>query len=116
MSLALVDLRALPEGQREIEMKRLAIEEARRPFDLARGPLLRATLLRLNEQEYVGLLTMHHIISDGWSIGILIRELAIFYEAFSSEDPPHCPNCRFSTRTLRLGSDIGCRARCWMFS
>jgi len=91
VALAQVDLRTLPETEREIEMKRLAVEEARRPFDLACGPLLRVTLLRLDEEEYVGLLTMHHIISDGWSIGILIREMAIFYEAFSSGKPTSLP-------------------------
>ena len=73
----------MPESEREAEVGRLAIEEAQRPFDLARGPLLRVTLLRLGEEEHVGLLTMHHIVSDGWSTGILIREMAVLYEAFS---------------------------------
>ena len=77
-------LRKLSENEREIEVQRLAAEEARRPFDLARGPLLRITLLRLGEEEHVGLLTMHHIVSDGRSTGILIREMAVLYEAFSA--------------------------------
>ena len=76
-----VDLSALPEAAREAEAPRLAGEEARRPFDLARGPLLRAALLRLAEQEHVLLLTMHHIVSDGWSMGVLVRELAALYDA-----------------------------------
>ena len=79
-----VNLQELPESEREAEVRRLAIEEAQRPFYLARGPLLRVTLLRLAEEEHVGLLTMHHTVSDGWSTGILIREMAVLYEAFSS--------------------------------
>ena len=84
VTLELVDLRDLSETSRETEVQRLAVAEARRPFDLAKGPLLRASLLQLHEQEYVGLLTMHHIVADGWSTGVLIREMAVLYEAFSS--------------------------------
>jgi amino acid adenylation domain-containing protein len=84
VTLALVDLRALSEADRETEVQRLAISEARCPFDLTKGPLLRASLLQLGEQEYVGLLTMHHIVADGWSSGVLIREMAVLYQAFSS--------------------------------
>jgi len=87
VTLALVDLWALSEADRETEVLRLAIEESRRPFDLAKGPLLRASLLQLGEQEYVGLLTMHHIVADGWSSGVLIREMAVLYHAFSSGKP-----------------------------
>jgi amino acid adenylation domain-containing protein len=64
--------------------QRLLTEEARRAFDLTRGPLLRAVLLRLSEAEHILLLTMHHIVSDGWSIGVLIRELTTLYEAIST--------------------------------
>ena len=56
--------------------------EAQRPFDLSQGPLVRVTVLRLGDEEHVGLLTMHHIVSDGWSTGILIREMAMLYVAF----------------------------------
>lgn len=77
-----IDLSALSEHERAAESQRLAREEANRPFDLTTGPLLRATLVRITEQEHVLLLTMHHIISDGWSIGILVREIAELYEAF----------------------------------
>ena len=79
----MVNLQELSESEREAEVQRLVIEEAQLPFNLARGPLLRITLLRLAEEEHVGLLTMHHIVSDGWSTGILIREMAVLYEAFS---------------------------------
>jgi acyl carrier protein len=77
LTLPLVDLHELPEKDRETEVQRLVANEARRPFDLAEGPLIRATVLRLDENEHVGLLTMHHIVSDGWSTGILIREIEV---------------------------------------
>ncbi len=91
LTLPIVDLRELPETEREAEVQRLATNEAQRPFDLAQGPLVRATVLRLGENEHVGLLTMHHIVSDGWSTGILIREMAILYEAFCSGRPTSLP-------------------------
>ncbi|MFP2928166.1 amino acid adenylation domain-containing protein [Pyxidicoccus sp. 3LG] len=75
------DLRVLPEDVREQEARRLEAEEARRPFDLSRGPLLRAMLLRVQDSEYLLLLTMHHIISDGWSMGVLVREVVAHYVA-----------------------------------
>ena len=85
------DLSAMPEGQREVKAKQLASEEASRPFDLVTGPLLRATLLRLKPEDHILLLTMHHIISDGWSMGILYRELSVLYEAFSKGKPSPLP-------------------------
>jgi amino acid adenylation domain-containing protein len=91
LSLAVTDLRHLPADTREAEARRLAREEAGLPFDLARGPLLRASLLKLGEREHVLLLTLHHIISDGWSMGVLIREMAALYEAFSSGQPSPLP-------------------------
>ena len=94
LALPVADLRELPEAERETEVRRLHTEEAQQPFDLAQGPLLRVTLLRLGEEEHVLLLTMHHIVSDGWSMGIINRELSVLYEAFSAgksspfSDPP----------------------------
>ncbi len=82
VALPVVDLRGLPAADREAG--RLTQAEARRPFDLARGPLIRATLLRLAADEHVLLLTLHHIIADGWSVGILVRELSALYTAFSA--------------------------------
>ncbi|HEX8559851.1 MAG TPA: amino acid adenylation domain-containing protein, partial [Pyrinomonadaceae bacterium] len=81
---ALMDLSALPATEREAEAARLAEEEVGRPFDLGAGPLLRALLLRLGAEEHVLLLTAHHIISDGWSQGVLIGELGVLYEAFAA--------------------------------
>ncbi|WP_365731752.1 amino acid adenylation domain-containing protein [Ramlibacter sp.] len=77
--LPLVDLGALPRTEREAEAARLAHEEAQAPFDLARGPLLRQKLLRLAPEEHVLLVTMHHIVSDGWSMSVLVREVAALY-------------------------------------
>jgi amino acid adenylation domain-containing protein len=86
-----VDLRSIPQEQRQAEMERLAQEEARRPFDLARGPLYRARLFRVGEQSFVLVLTIHHIVSDGWSMGVLFRELKHLYEAYLHEKPPSLP-------------------------
>jgi amino acid adenylation domain-containing protein len=83
LDLPLTDLSQLPPEQREAEMRRLAATEAHHLFDLTRVPLLRARLLRVAAGEYALLLTLHHIISDGWSIGILLREMQTLYAAFS---------------------------------
>jgi amino acid adenylation domain-containing protein len=83
VELPVTDLTHLPEDEREAEALRLAGEEARSPFDLARGPLLRARLLRLSDEEHVALFTMHHIICDGWSAGVLVREVAALYGAYA---------------------------------
>jgi amino acid adenylation domain-containing protein len=93
-SLLVVDLASLPDAAREGEAQRLATEDANRPFDLARGPLLRATLLRLDERAHVLLLNMHHVVSDGWSIGVLTTELSALYEAFSAGRPSPLPELR----------------------
>ncbi|WP_444546333.1 non-ribosomal peptide synthase/polyketide synthase [Archangium lansingense] len=91
LAFTVVELSALPEAGREAEAKRRAEEEAQRPFELERGPLLRTTLLRLSEREHVLVLVMHHIVSDGWSMGILVRELAGLYEAYSRGKPSPLP-------------------------
>jgi amino acid adenylation domain-containing protein len=79
-----VDLRALSPESREVETRRLAAEDAARPFDLARGPLLRTTLVRSGVGEHALLVNMHHVVSDGWSMGVLFRELSVLYEAFAA--------------------------------
>ncbi len=93
-SLPVVDLRALPGGEREAEAERLASEEARLGFDLQRGPLLRAKLLRTDTELFVLLITMHHIISDGWSVGLITDEMGWIYETLVSPNiapPPELP-------------------------
>jgi amino acid adenylation domain-containing protein/non-ribosomal peptide synthase protein (TIGR01720 family) len=85
--LGRVELSGLPVDAREAEVHRLAEREAREPFSLADGPLVRTTLLRLDADEHVLLLTMHHIVTDGWSTSIFVRELAALYGALSRGEP-----------------------------
>jgi hypothetical protein len=84
LPLPLTDLRSRPPAEREAEARRLATEEACRPFDLTRGPLFRAFLVRLDEDEHVLVLNVHHIVADGWSMGVFTHELAVLYGAFRS--------------------------------
>jgi acyl carrier protein len=91
LKIPIVDLQVLPETERDAEVLRLAAKETQLPFDLARGPLLRVTLLKLGLSEHVLLLTMHHIVSDAWSDGVFIRELAALYEAFCAGQPSPLP-------------------------
>ncbi len=86
------DLRNVPESQREPEAQLLLANEAGKPFYVEGGPLFRATLLLLSGEEHILLLTIHHIISDGWSIGILMRELIELYEAFADNRPSMLPD------------------------
>ena len=81
------DLRGVPQGSRQAEADRAAELEAREPFSLALGPLLRARLLRLSEDEHILLITIHHIVSDGWSIGLITDELGPIYEAYLEGRP-----------------------------
>lgn len=92
VTLVVSDLSALDDDERAREIDRITQDTARRPFDLAAGPLLRARLLRLGESqtgedEHVLLFTLHHIISDGWSATVLVREVTALYEAFCAAHP-----------------------------
>ena len=89
--LTRVDLSHLDPADRVAEARRLADLEARRPFDLARGPLVRGSLLSLDAADHALLLTMHHIITDGWSFGIAAAELSALYEAFRAGNPSPLP-------------------------
>ncbi|MFL6196329.1 MAG: non-ribosomal peptide synthase/polyketide synthase [Thermoanaerobaculia bacterium] len=91
LALPVIDLGGLAEEARHAEAVSLTRSEAKRPFHLVEGPLLRASLLRLGEEGHRLLLTMHHIVSDGWSIEILLRELAALYEAFAAGLPSPLP-------------------------
>ncbi len=79
--LAFEDVSALPEAERESRLAALSAGEARQAFDLERGPLMRATLVRLSAAEHVLLLTLHHLIADGWSVRVMVNELLAFYAA-----------------------------------
>ena len=91
VSLPLVDLADTEERHLETTVQQQTDAEAQAPFNLTAGPLFRAKLLKLKEDEHILLLTMHHIISDGWSIGILIREIAMLYQAKISDQPALLP-------------------------
>jgi amino acid adenylation domain-containing protein len=87
VNLPIVDLSNLSEDGQEREARRLAVEEGRQPFDLTRGPLMRTQLLRLAQDKYILLLTLHHIISDGWSVAVFFRELGVLYNALIEDKP-----------------------------
>lgn len=89
-TLPIINLQALAETQ-QAEVQRLAVKEAQTPFNLTKGLLLRGKLLQLSASEYVLLFTMHHIISDAWSMGVLMREVAALYPAFCAAKPSPLP-------------------------
>ncbi len=98
LALEVKDLRQLLPGERDREASRLSAEESFRPFDLRRGPLLRAVLLRLTDSDSILLLTMHHIVSDGWSISVLRAELDALYPTVAAGRPSPLPPLRIQYR------------------
>lgn len=92
LPLPVIDLGDLLEVEREAKLQEDLNEEAKRPFDLIHGPLLRASLFHLGKLDHVLLLTFHHIISDGWSIGVFFHELTVIYGAFSAGQPSPLPD------------------------
>ncbi|MEH2088950.1 amino acid adenylation domain-containing protein [Nostoc sp.] len=91
LSVPIVDLTELPASEREIACQQLATTEANRPFDLANSPLIRASVVKLTEVEHALVLTIHHIIFDGWSMGVLMGELATIYSALCNNSSPKLP-------------------------
>jgi amino acid adenylation domain-containing protein len=91
VSLPLCDLSVIPVEDRETRAREIAVDEAWRPFDLAHGPMLRVTLVKLDQQDHLLIVVMHHIASDGWSSELFFRELAICYNGFSNGLPPDLP-------------------------
>ncbi|RKG75241.1 non-ribosomal peptide synthetase/type I polyketide synthase, partial [Corallococcus terminator] len=91
-TLPVTDLGDLPAGDREAAVQQLSLEDAGRPFDLEAGPLLRSRLYRLAPEQHVLVLGMHHIVSDGWSVGVMVREVAAAYAAFASGKPHDLPS------------------------
>jgi amino acid adenylation domain-containing protein/non-ribosomal peptide synthase protein (TIGR01720 family) len=89
--IPLVDLTALAADAREAAMRALVRDESQRPFDLAAGPLLRSTLVRLAPDDHALFFTMHHIVSDGWSMSVLVRDVSELYTAFSAGQAPSLP-------------------------
>ncbi|NET66088.1 MAG: amino acid adenylation domain-containing protein [Moorea sp. SIO1G6] len=91
ININVVDLQQYPEAERETILHQLLQQEATTPFDLEVAPLIRSKLWQLDTTEYVLVLTMHHIVSDGWSMGILIEELSSLYQAFVASEPSPLP-------------------------
>ncbi|OFA06940.1 non-ribosomal peptide synthetase [Duganella sp. HH101] len=91
LDIAVTDLAHLPSAERTERARLLAQREAETPFDLASGPLIRVGLIRLDAAEHLLLFTLHHIVSDGWSMGVLLKEMAALYQAYSARRPSPLP-------------------------
>jgi amino acid adenylation domain-containing protein len=91
LSLPIIDLQKLSEVEREVEIQRLIDIEASKCFNLTEVPLLWCILIKLSEEEHISLLLIHHIITDGWSVGIINNELTTLYETFSQNKPSPLP-------------------------
>src|SRR5215470_1324649 len=91
LKLNFKDLSTLSAAARDIEFDRLSIEEAQKPFDLGKGPLIRTALLRVEDQHFVLLLTVHQVICDGWSVGLIMEEIQKIYAALASQVPSSLP-------------------------
>ncbi|MEH2228576.1 MAG: amino acid adenylation domain-containing protein [Nostoc sp.] len=92
ITLPVVNLQNLPPDQREIETQNLASNQAQYAFNLTSAPLLNVLILQLAEQEYILLFTIHHIVADGWSAGVIIQELAVLYEYFCTGKAHELPS------------------------
>ncbi len=91
VAVSTIDLSDLAAEQRQVDVDRILSAEPQRPFDLAADLMLRATLIRLHESEHILVLVMHHVAADGWSVGILFRELGRFYQGFAVGSPAQLP-------------------------
>ena len=110
-TLPRIDLTALPAPAARAECERLTAAEMRTPCDLARGPLLRTALLRLGADEHRLLVILHHIVSDGWSNGLFLREMAALYEAFAAGRPSPLPELPIQYADFaELAASMRCRA------
>ncbi|MEK8169717.1 condensation domain-containing protein [Streptomyces sp. M19] len=111
VELPLVDLSGLPASARRAASRDQAAALALRPFDLTTGPVLRAVVFRLDRTEHELVLIRHHIAADGWSLGVLLTDLADLYRAHVAGHPPNSPNCRCSTGISPPGSGTARGAR-----
>ncbi|HHJ52330.1 MAG TPA: amino acid adenylation domain-containing protein, partial [Caldithrix abyssi] len=103
-----VDLSGLAEEEKEARARELATADAMEPFDLEIGPLFRTKIVKLSDREHVVLFNMHHIISDGWSVSVLIREFASVYESYSKGETPRLPDLRIQY------ADFAAWQRAWL--
>ena len=120
LDIPLIDLRQLPADGRQAEALRQAAEQSRAPFDLTKAPLLRASVYRLHASDYLLALTLHHILCDGWSIGVFDVELFALYWSFVAKEPSPLPNLPiqygdFATwqRQSSAGSTISRQLKYW---
>jgi amino acid adenylation domain-containing protein len=117
VALAVVDLRGRPPETREAELRALGRSESSRPFDLAAGPLFRATLVRLAGDDHALVLTMHHTVTDGWSMSILTGELATLYRQVRRGEPPLLPPAprydEYARREHAAGSALAAQRAFW---
>jgi thioesterase domain-containing protein/non-ribosomal peptide synthetase component F len=118
--IGVTDLRALPEVERAAKVDVICQDEARRPFELSQAPLIRVGLLRTQERHHVLMLTLHHIVSDGWSIGLMMEELSQIYAAFAAgrASPLPEPSIQYGDYVLwreeQLASDaVGAQLAYW---
>ncbi len=107
--LPIRDLSGLSSADREAETVRLVFEEVSRPFDLASGPLFRAGLVRLDDDEHVLWFVFHHIVADGWSVGVLLRDTAALYRRAPERRQPAAPDRRAVPRLHRLAARAAAR-------
>ena len=108
IAIPVIDLQHLPEPEQSEQVKQLAIAESQQAFDLSVATLLRVTLLRLSETSHVLLIAMHHIISDGWSMGVFIDELSELYRSFCAGESAHLPSLPIQY------ADFACWQRQWL--
>ncbi|MGB3205488.1 MAG: amino acid adenylation domain-containing protein, partial [Crinalium sp.] len=92
LALPIIDLRQIPVEQQENAAIQQVTQAASEPFNLAKDRLIRCQLFQLSEQDYILLVVIHHIVSDGWSIGVFIKELGAIYQALATGTPPHLPD------------------------
>ncbi|MEV7939327.1 amino acid adenylation domain-containing protein [Kitasatospora sp. NPDC088264] len=118
--LPVTDLAALPAEERAAAVRAGLLDEARRPFDLRTGPVFRTRLLRLDEREHVLVLSMHHIVTDGWSLGVLVGDLAALYSAETDSRPAELPELAVQyvdfaawQRDRAAGTELGGQLEYW---
>jgi len=106
--MRIADLRSLPEADRNVEAVRLAVEDVKRPMDLQTGPLVRALLVRMGEEQHRLYMTLHHLVFDAVSIyGVFLPELEMLYEAFSTGNHPRWPSQISNTLILPAAKAAG---------
>ena len=116
LKLNVIDLQNYSVTEREAQLQACIREQSSRPFDFAVGGFLRSQLLRLTNEEHVLILTMHHIMSDAWSMGNLTREIWLFYDAFVNAKANPLSSFPFNIPTLLSGSVAGCEVMSWTAS